>query len=234
MCSSQITPSKENKFIAKKQTFNKMKTLLAFLLLVLNIAPSQLMHCSLDAHTDTDALKVLEARLPVPDTPMVNGISFAPDTVGIDAARRQKFDKLHPPIQNTPYTKFFKESRLIKEQTRNPKLAQLATKVTDMISTLRANNEPIGNWLYRTDAKACFKLAHEALEEGCEENERIWTVGILAAILHYYPSHSGETTAEKAYLEFDWSNQVKADIQATKDLKQDKTQESKSVGGEDM
>ncbi|EGG08666.1 uncharacterized protein MELLADRAFT_104887 [Melampsora larici-populina 98AG31] len=207
----------------------KMKTLLALLLLALNITSSRLMHCGMPVDADTDYLKMLEAHNSVPTAKTVNGASFLADDVhldgnGIDVERRQKFKELHPPSKNTPYADFFKQSRSIRQQTKNEELAQMAIKVLNMISKLKANDVTFGNWLRKSDAVDCFELAHKAFnsKSGCEKNERLWAAGILAAILDHLPNIDG-MTAEKYFENFNWSNQVKEDIQAAKDIQEAKT-----------
>ncbi|KAH9810973.1 hypothetical protein DFH28DRAFT_932157 [Melampsora americana] len=209
-----------------------MKTLLALSFLVLSIISSLIMPCVAAGSEDPEYVKMLSAHLSVLD--MVNKNSFLTESAGHDGVESiGTFEALHSSRQNIPYAPFFQESSSVQKKTKNKPLADLAGKVMAMIASLGPAMVPWGDWLSHNDSmiKDCLELAHEAFdsEVGCNEEERLWAVGILGAILKYLPPDEDNMTAERKFQAFDWSNQVNMEIQAAKDFESYMSPKFKSI-----
>ncbi|KAH9821590.1 hypothetical protein DFH28DRAFT_949945 [Melampsora americana] len=206
-----------------------MKTFLALSFLILSIILSLIMRCVAGGSEDPEYVKMLAAHSSVLD--MVNKDSFLVRHDGVESI--DTFEAPHSTRQNIPYAPFFQESSSIQKKTKNKPLADMAGKVMDMISSLGPTMVPWGDWLSHSDSmiKDCLELAHEAFdsEVGCNEEERLWAVGILGAILKYLPRDEDNMTAERKFQGFDWSNQVWMEIQAAKDFESVMTSKFKSI-----
>ncbi|KAH9810023.1 hypothetical protein DFH28DRAFT_987117 [Melampsora americana] len=196
-----------------------MISLLFSLLVALHAIPTAFVQCGLTQTTNIFHTETSEHNLST--LQYVNRFSFVQDSTSTGIVDTIDEAKKLPPVANiTPYAAFFRKSEVIKATTKNEGVKHVADKVISLIATLSPRSELWGNWLGRNEDTVddCIKLAIEAFDSdaSCNEKERTWIVGILAAILRYMPpeTEGEQMTAREKIGRMPWSNQVILEIQA--------------------
>ncbi|EGG06409.1 uncharacterized protein MELLADRAFT_106706 [Melampsora larici-populina 98AG31] len=104
------------------------------------------------------------------------------------------FTKSVPSARVVPYSFFFQSSaKMAKMTTVDQYIIKLAGIIQTFISKLNAASQPWGMWIHENQSLAleCFSTAHAALHRGnLGECERLWVLGIVAALVKNLPSIS--------------------------------------------
>ncbi|EGG09160.1 uncharacterized protein MELLADRAFT_61416 [Melampsora larici-populina 98AG31] len=122
-----------------------------------------------------------------------------------------------PPSDPIPHCDFFRDSKLVMESTSHIGIKALSEKVLVLLSTLTSYPESWHNWLERNDQIVieCLDLAQQALGTEIDwEIDRLWAVGIVAALTTNVPSYSDRLRERLSSLS--WTNQVTVEIEMTK------------------
>ncbi|EGG08668.1 uncharacterized protein MELLADRAFT_84654 [Melampsora larici-populina 98AG31] len=199
-----------------------MMSFFSAFLLVLHATPSLLVQCGLTpwASRDIGYTKTSARSLFVPQ--LVDKSGFVPDcTPSGPVGSTHDVNKLSSPIAITPYAAFFRKSEAVKAATKNELVKRSADKMMSLVSTVLPTPELWGGWIERNGCAVddFIELAAEALDSdvSCNEKERAWIVGILAAISIYVPSNEHQIAGGKMG-KTSWSNQVILEIQAHKEF----------------
>ncbi|EGG08437.1 uncharacterized protein MELLADRAFT_61705 [Melampsora larici-populina 98AG31] len=145
-----------------------------------------------------------------------------PPVLSWDSPRDDIFKHSAPSfiLKSTPFADFFRTTKSVHLQAEGEKIKQLAFEVLSLINTLGPGWEPWSMWLQRNEdlVTSIMWLAEDALKSSnkCSEGERLWAVGILAAILKYQPPNVDGITSHRKFSFHDWSAQVWIEVEASR------------------
>ncbi|KAH9811242.1 hypothetical protein DFH28DRAFT_901053 [Melampsora americana] len=124
-----------------------------------------------------------------------------------------------PPSDPIPHCVFFRDSKLVMDSTTYTGIQALSEKVLVLLSTLTSYPESWHNWLERNDKLVieCLDLAQQALRNDVDwEADRLWAVGIVAALTTNIPPYSNRLREKLSSLS--WTNQVAVEIEMAKGI----------------
>ncbi|KAH9810966.1 hypothetical protein DFH28DRAFT_1085173 [Melampsora americana] len=122
-------------------------------------------------------------------------------------------------IKRTPYLEFFTTTHSVATFSKNLEIIQLAHKIVQLITPPIPSSESWELFFQRNELQVteCLEFAEKALAptHDLDESERLWAVGIVAA-LSLPESRDGIISERSINGFYDWSPQVYLEIQATK------------------
>lgn len=150
--------------------------------------------------------------------PMKNEVKSCGTRVGRTCATLWGIVKLStPPPDPIPHSVFFRDSKRVMDSTSYTGIQALSEKVLVLLSTLTSYPESWHNWLERNEQIVieCLDLAQQALSIDIDwEIDRLWAVGIVAALTTNVPPYSNRLREKLSSLS--WTNQVTVEIEMTK------------------
>ncbi|KAH9819514.1 hypothetical protein DFH28DRAFT_956305 [Melampsora americana] len=130
-----------------------------------------------------------------------------------------------------PYSFFFQSAKKISAMADlDPYIIELAKRVQAFVSKIGASSRDWGWWIHQNESLVleCFITAHDALHKGIlGEYERIWTLGIVAALVKHLPLIP--TDLVKALQTEPWKHHVYLEIQAAIEFEESLTHKLRSL-----